>query len=119
MATSSFRQLEVWKLAHELVLEVYCLTSTFPGDEKFGLVSQMRRAAVSVPANIAEGYKRRSSKEKIRFYNTAEASLEELRYYFLLSEDLGLTNVGSDLDKKADSIARMLGGLIRKIESRS
>jgi len=78
----------------------------------------MRRAAVSVPANIAEGYKRRSAKEKIRFYNTSEASLEELRYYFLLTNDLGLSNVGKDLDAAADEIARMLNGLIRKIESR-
>ena len=118
MGTSSFRQLEVWRVAHELVLAVYRLTSTFPNEEKFGLVSQMRRAAVSVPANIAEGYKRRSAKEKIRFYNTAEASLEELRYYFLLIDDLGLTNSGNELDETADEIARMLSGLIRKIESR-
>ena len=118
MGTSSFRQLDVWKKAHELVLDVYRLTAVFPNEEKYGLVSQMRRASVSVPANIAEGYKRRSRKEKIRFYNIAEASLEELRYYFLLCDDLGLANNGMDLDEKADSVARMLNGLIRKIESR-
>jgi len=67
VVTSSFRQLEVWKAAHGLVLDVYRLTSIFPNEEKFGLVSQMRRASVSVPANIAEGYKRRGLKEKIRY----------------------------------------------------
>lgn len=77
----------------------------------------MRRASVSVPANIAEGYKRRSKKEKVRFYNTAEASLEELRYYLLLSDELGLTDSGNELDAKADTVARMLSALIRKIES--
>ena len=116
MVTSSFRQLEVWKLAHELVLDVYRLTSTFPNEEKFGLTSQMRRASISIPANIAEGYKRRGGREKIRFYNIAEASLEELRYYFLLCNDLKLGNAGMELEEKADSVARMLNGHIRKIE---
>lgn len=118
MATNSFRQLDVWKKAHELVLDVYRLTSVFPNEEKFGLVSQMRRAAVSVPASIAEGYKHRSGKEKIRFYNIAEASLEELRYYFILCDDLSLLNNGIFMDEKVDAVARMLNALIRKIESR-
>lgn len=82
-----FQQLKVWQQAHQLVLQVYALTKTFPADEKFGLISQMRRASVSVPANIAEGFKRRDQNEKVRFYNIAEASLEELKYYFILSKD--------------------------------
>jgi four helix bundle protein len=74
---SSFRQLETWVQAHELVLMVYQATVDYPADERFGLVSQMRRAAVSIPANVAEGFKRRGINDKIRFYNTSEGSLEE------------------------------------------
>ncbi len=65
---SSFQQLEVWQEAHKLVLMVYRITKEFPNEEKFGLVTQMRRAAVSIPANIAEGFKRRGIQDKIRFY---------------------------------------------------
>ncbi|MEJ2048211.1 MAG: four helix bundle protein, partial [Dehalococcoidia bacterium] len=74
----SFQQLEVWQEAHKLVLAIYELMKGYPGEERFGLVSQMRRAAVSIPANIAEGFKRRGIAEKVRFYNLAEGSLEEL-----------------------------------------
>ena len=79
---SNFQELEVWQRAHQLALVVYRVTKTFPADEKYGLVSQMRRAAVSIPANIAEGFKRRGQADKMRFYNTGETSLEELKYYF-------------------------------------
>ncbi len=89
MAITSFEQLNVWKLAHELTLDVYNRTRVFPNEEKYGLTSQMRRSAVSVPANIAEGFKKRGSKDKARFYNIAQGSLEELRYYFILCRDLG------------------------------
>ena len=74
---SHFRQLEVWQEAHKLVLMVYQVTKEFPKDERFGVVSQMRRAAVSIPANIAEEFKQRGLKDKIRFYNISEGSLEE------------------------------------------
>jgi four helix bundle protein len=83
-----FEQLQAWQEAHKPVLMVYQATKGFPGEEKFGLVSQMRQAAVSVPANIAEGFKRRGIQEKMRFYNISEGSLEELKYYFVLSKDL-------------------------------
>ncbi|MCB9077078.1 MAG: four helix bundle protein [Anaerolineaceae bacterium] len=83
-----FQQLEVWQEAHKLTLLVYKITKAFPSEEKFGLVSQMRRAAVSVPANIVEGFKRRSQRDKLRFYNIAEGSLEEVKYFFILSKDL-------------------------------
>ena len=69
-----FRDLRVWQEAHQFVLMVYRITSSFPDNERYGLVSQMRRAAVSVPANIVEGFKRRSRPEKVRFYNIAESS---------------------------------------------
>ncbi len=89
MAAISFQELEVWREAHNLVLNIYKITAEFPKSELFGLVSQMRRAAVSVPANIAEGFKRTGHLDKLRFYNIAEASLEELKYYIILSSDLG------------------------------
>ena len=76
-----FEQLVAWQKAHALVLEVYRISKQFPDDERFGIISQLRRAAVSVPANIAEGFKRRSKPEKCRFYNIAEGSLEETRCY--------------------------------------
>ena len=118
VATESFRQLAVWRQAHQLVLDVYRKTSTFPAEERYGLISQMRRAAISVPANIAEGYKRRGSRDKVRFYNLAEASLEELRYYLILCHDLGLMGEGVELESTAGEVSRMLGGLIRRIETR-
>jgi four helix bundle protein len=85
----SFRDLFVWRKAHELVLEVYRLTSKFPKSEMYGLTQQLRRAAVSIPANIAEGFTRRSKIEKVRFMNIAQGSLEESRYYLILANDLG------------------------------
>ena len=89
MASKSFEDLIVWRRAHELVLAVYRLTAGFPRDELFGLTSQPRRAAVSVPSNIAEGFKRAGKSDKLRFYNTAQASLEECRYQLILARDLG------------------------------
>lgn len=113
MALERFEQLEVWQHAHALVLLVYKATAHFPSDEKFGLVSQMRRAAVSVPANIAEGFKRAGLKDKAHFYNIAQASLEELRYYFMLCRDLGFPLEYEDVAAKADQIGRMLYSLTR------
>jgi len=80
---------------------VYEITKAFPGDERYGLVSQMRRAAVSVPANIAEGFKHRGLRDKIRFYNISEASLEELKYFFILSQDLAYISSNQDLMTQA------------------
>ena len=89
MEIERFEQLEVWKQAHALTLCVYRLTAGLPADQRFGLVGQIQRAAVSVPANIAEGFKRRGQADKVRFYNIAQGSLEELRYYLILCRDLG------------------------------
>jgi len=75
MPIENFEQLNVWQEAHSLVLLVYKCTNALPKDEKFGLISQMRRAAVSVPANVAEGFKRRGAADKIRFYNISQSSL--------------------------------------------
>jgi four helix bundle protein len=84
-----FEDLVFWQLSHALTLRIYRLTKTFPKEELFGLTSQMRRAAISVPANIAEGFSKRGRSDKARFMNTAQASLEEVRYYFILARDLG------------------------------
>ncbi len=87
--TKSFEELMVWKKAHEFVLLVYKATESFPKTEVYGLTSQFRRAAVSIAANIAEGYKKKDYKNKIHYLNIAHSSLEECRYYFILSRDLG------------------------------
>jgi four helix bundle protein len=118
-----FEDLEVWRKAHKLVLAIYKLTRSFPNEEKYGLVSQMRRAAVSIPANIAEGFKKRTLRDKSNFYNIAQGSLEELRYYLILAKDLnyltkGLNDVEENLEcvNLAEEISRMLYGLIRSIQ---
>jgi four helix bundle protein len=85
----SFRDLVVWQKAHGFVLGVYRYTESFPEREKYGLAHQLRRAAVSIPANIAEGFGKRTQPDKARFLNIAEGSVEECRYYLILSQDLG------------------------------
>ncbi|MFQ6082662.1 MAG: four helix bundle protein [Candidatus Aminicenantia bacterium] len=85
----TFQDLKVWQKSHQLVLEIYKITKQFPQEEKFGLVTQMRRSAISIAANIAEGFKRKSDKEYSHFLNMAESSLEETKYYEILSKDLG------------------------------
>ena len=110
-----FEELGVWQKAHSLVLRVYHDTAAIPAEEKFGLISQMRRAAVSVPANIAEGFKRRSRRDKAHFYNMAEGSLQELRYYFILCRDLGHKLDHEALAESADEVARMLHGLASSV----
>jgi len=119
VAIERFEQLEVWQAAHKLVLDIYKRTQSFPTEEKFGLVSQMRRAAVSVPANVAEGFKRRGRSDKAHFYNMAQASLEELRYYLILCRDLGYRIVDEGLAEKVETISKMLYGLVRSLGARS
>jgi four helix bundle protein len=85
----------VWQKAHALVLDTYRITATFPRQEAYGLSLQMQRAAVSVPANIAEGFKRRGKADKARFLNIAQASLEECRYFLILAQDLGYADTSS------------------------
>ncbi len=118
MSIERFKQLEVWQEAHRLVLQVYRLTEAFPPAEKFGLISQMRRAAVSVPANIAEGFKRRSRADKVHFYNMAQGSLEELRYYFVLCRDLAFKFDYASASQSAEHVAHMLQGLINSVNAR-
>jgi four helix bundle protein len=98
MAIQSYKDIIAWKKSHELVLFVYELTEKFPKSEVFGLVSQMRRSGVSIPSNLAEGFKRNHKNDTLHFYNIAQASLEELRYQLLLSKDLKYISK-SDFDK--------------------
>ena len=113
-----FEDLEVWRKAHRLTLKTYKITRDFPPEEKFGLVSQMRRVAVSVPANITDGFRKRGSKDKINFYNITQASLDELYYYIILSKDLDFIEDGSDFISLVEEIDRMLAGLIKSIRER-
>ena len=113
----SFEDLTVWQKSHELTLEIYKATKNFPSEEKFGLVSQMRRAAVSVPANIAEGFKRRGTRDKINFYNTSQSSLNELQYYMILIKDLKYLEKIEKIKLLIEEIGKMLNGLIVSIET--
>ena len=116
MSAKTFEDLEVWRKAHAWVLNVYRFSENFPKHELFGLVSQMRRAAVSVPANIAEGFKKRGRADKARFYNMAQGSLEECRYYLILSKDLGYGET-RQLREALEEVSRMLEAYIRAVLS--
>jgi four helix bundle protein len=103
----SFQDLLGWQKGHKFVLGVYALTEVFPRREMFGLASQLRRAAVSIPANIAEGFKKRGKADKMRFLNVAQGSLEECRYYLILSRDLKYGDT-SALDAQLGEVSRLL-----------
>ena len=109
-----FQDLVVWQKSHQLVLRVYRATGAFPKEEIYGLTSQMRRAAVSVAANIAEGFKRRGRSDKARMLNMAQGSLEELRYFFILALDLGYIKQDSERDA-IEEIVRMLGAYAQSL----
>ncbi len=109
-----FQDLIVWQKAHQFVLAVYRVTQQFPKSELYGLVSQMRRAAVSVPANIAEGFKKVGKADKARYLNIAQGSLEESRYFLILAQDLGLCQSESLLDN-AEEVSKMLETYYRRI----
>ncbi len=111
------KDLEVWKESIELVTEIYKLTSEFPTEEKFGIVNQIRRAAVSVPSNIAEGSARSSDKENLRFLDMACGSLAELETQILISENLGFIN-SQEIITKIDNIGKMLSGLKRHLKNK-
>lgn len=113
--SSSFEELIVWQKAHSLVLSVYKVSSSFPKEELFGLTSQLRRAAVSIAANIAEGYKRSGKPDKQRFFNISEASLSEVRYYVILGHDLGYLN-RNDFVEQMDEVAKLLSSYKRAIK---
>ena len=108
------RDLIVWQKAHAYVLMVYQLTAAFPREETYGISAQMWRAAVSIAANIAEGFRKRGKADKARFMNTAEGSVEESRYYLILAEDLGYgkTKILNDL---LEEVSRLLNAYAKAI----
>ncbi len=105
----SFMDLIVWKKAHVFVLQIYAATRGFPKEELYGLTSQFRRAAVSIPANIAEGFRKQSVPDKARFLNISEGSLEECRYYLILAHDLGYLDK-TVLWEQSEEVGRLLNG---------
>jgi four helix bundle protein len=111
----SFRNLKVWQMAHQLTLNVYRTTASFPKSEVFGLVSQLRRASSSIGSNIAEGYGRKTNKDKARFYTIAMGSLFEVENHLLLSRDLDYINTTSYKSLSSDLLItrKLLSGLIR------
>ncbi len=113
-----FQDLKVWQRSHTLALEVHRLTSSFPKSEQFGLTSQIRRAALSIPTNIAEGSKRRTRPEYARFLNIAEGSTAEVEYLAIFSRDVGYLAKESAawIIQEATEIARMLNALRTKVE---
>ncbi len=112
----AFTDLIVWKEAHKLVIFIYKITVNFPKEELYSLVNQMRRAAASITANIAEGFGRQTYKEKIQFYYIAKGSLSELKNFLFIARDIGYLKEGefSDLYSQITSIEQLLQGLIRK-----
>lgn len=110
----SFEDLVVWQKAHQFVLSVYRFTEGFPSKELYGLTSQLRRAAVSIPANIAEGFKKRGKADKGRFLNIAQGSLEECRYYLILAHDLNYGDTAA-LKLQLSEVSKLLEAYARAI----
>jgi four helix bundle protein len=111
-----FTDLIVWQKSHEFVLGVYKLTKKFPKEELFGLTSQLRRAAVSIPANIGEGFRKRGKNDKVRFLNIAGGSAEECFYYLILAEDLNYSNT-EDMKNLLNEVEKLLHSYIKAILS--
>jgi four helix bundle protein len=112
-----FIDLVVWQKAHKLVIRIYRLSKTFPRGEIFGLTSQLRRAAVSVPANIVEGFKRATVPDKLRHYNIAQGSLEEVRYYLILSQDLEYAQT-IELMEDLEEVSRLLEAFMKSLKNK-
>jgi four helix bundle protein len=114
----SFKDLIVWQKAHRFVLSVYQMSKTFPKEELFGLTSQLRRAAVSIAANIAEGFKKRGKADKLRFYNISQGSIEECKYYLILVNDLGFgkpDQLMNDIEEISKLLASYIDSIAKKL----
>lgn len=116
MPPKSFEDIDIWKKAHQFVLDVYGVTEVFPKHELFGLTSQLRRAAVSIPANFAEGFRKPGKRDKVRFYSIALGSLEECRYYLRLAKDLNYCETDS-LRVQLEEVSKMLTSYSSKIRA--
>lgn len=114
-----FTDLNVWKKGHRLVLDIYIVTKKFPKEEQFGLTSQLRRAAVSVTANIAEGYSRYYFKDKVRFFYISRGSLSEIKNLLIIAKDIGFINLDEfkNFIINANQVMKILNGLINKTKS--
>ncbi len=114
----NFYDLEAWQKGHLLVLEIYKITKNFPEEEKFGITSQIRRAAASITANIAEGFARFHFNDKIKFYLNSRGSAAEVQNFLLLTKDLGFINLDicKNLGSAAAEVRKLINGLIRSIE---
>lgn len=112
-------KLEAWKRSRELVLNIYTLTQNFPKEEIFGLTSQMRRAAVSIPSNIAEGAARTGDKEFAQFLNIARGSLSELETQLLILSDLGYIKNNDPVFEVVDLVSRLITGLHKTVRQQS
>ena len=108
-----YKDMEVWKEAIELTINVYKITETYPKNEVSGIVSQIRRAVVSIPSNIAEGVVKHSDKETLRFLDIALGSLAELDTQMLISESLEFINNYKDIEQKISKVRALLTGLIK------
>ena len=115
----SYRDLIVWQKSREFVVLVYKITGRFPNHELFGLTSQIRRASISIPSNVAEGFRRKTSKDKLNFLRTAYASGSELETQLIISKDLGYTNAKdyANAEARLNEIMSMLNKIIYKFEN--
>ena len=113
-SAKTFKVLIVWQKAHRFVLSVYRITGKFPKEEIYGLTSQFRRAAVSIPANIAEGFRRKGRPDKYRFMNIAQGSLEECRYYLILAKDLGYAEINGSM-VQLEEVSKLLDSYSKSI----
>jgi four helix bundle protein len=114
---TDFRQLNVWQKAHKLVLDIYDVTKKFPKEERQELVSRMRAAAMTIPTKIAEGFMRRSPRDKVVSYKGTQEALEEVKYYVILSKDLDYLKDIEELLLSVEEVGRMLTGLVRSVKS--
>jgi len=117
LPAATFHDLRIWQKSHALTLAIYRASAAFPTHEIFGLTQQLRRAAVSVPSNIPEGFRRRGRADKSRFLNIAAASLDELQYQLLLAHDLGYRDTQQMLRQDALDLARMLSAYERAVRT--
>ena len=115
---TDFQQLNVWQKAHKLVLDVVEITKKYPKEEKSELVSLMRKAAMMIPTKIAEGFMRRSPREKETSYKVSQDAIEELKYYLILSRDLEYLKNGENILEAVDEVGRMLTGLVRSTRNK-
>jgi four helix bundle protein len=119
MSVRRHHDLKAWQAAMALVKEVYAVTCSFPREEVYGLTSQMRRAAVSVPSNIAEGAARSSTREFIQFLTVARGSLSELETQFFISRELGYIHDTGKLESAIEELFRIIGGLVESLKNRT